>query len=124
PTTPPQTVPPSDSHARCNLFLQLAADPRPPHSFPTRRSSDLLHARHQRLTGPLPALRRPHHHLLHLGAMPAVGARLQRQLRAKGDRKSTRLNSSHASISYAVFCLKKKKTTPPCLRMTFLFDRT
>src|SRR5947209_12940949 len=29
----------------------------------------------------------------------------------KGDRKSTRLNSSHANISYAVFCLKKKKKT-------------
>src|SRR5207249_10314743 len=29
----------------------------------------------------------------------------------KGDRKSTRLNSSHVSISYAVFCLKKKKIT-------------
>src|SRR3712207_8584230 len=29
-----------------------------------------------------------------------------------GDRKSTRLNSSHANISYAVFCLKKKKTDP------------
>src|SRR2546422_6016348 len=28
-----------------------------------------------------------------------------------GDRKSTRLNSSHGYISYAVFCLKKKKTT-------------
>src|SRR4051794_41634836 len=28
---------------------------------------------------------------------------------ANGDRKSTRLNSSHPSISYAVFCLKKKK---------------
>src|SRR5258707_11949777 len=33
--------------------------------------------------------------------------------RAAGrDRKSTRLNSSHANISYAVFCLKKKKITP------------
>src|SRR6266513_2525121 len=31
------------------------------------------------------------------------------RLRAHGDRKSTRLNSSHVSISYAVFCLKKKK---------------
>src|SRR3712207_8957598 len=30
---------------------------------------------------------------------------------ANGDRKSTRLNSSHANISYAVFCLKKKKQT-------------
>src|SRR3712207_7426052 len=28
------------------------------------------------------------------------------------DRKSTRLNSSHANISYAVFCLKKKKNNP------------
>src|SRR5690242_21149628 len=28
---------------------------------------------------------------------------------SRGDRKSTRLNSSHMSISYAVFCLKKKK---------------
>src|SRR5207248_5930892 len=30
---------------------------------------------------------------------------------AEGDRKSTRLNSSHRTISYAVFCLKKKKIT-------------
>src|SRR5437899_12041012 len=30
--------------------------------------------------------------------------------RGPGDRKSTRLNSSHLGISYAVFCLKKKKT--------------
>src|SRR3712207_8345388 len=30
---------------------------------------------------------------------------------ARRDRKSTRLNSSHANISYAVFCLKKKRTT-------------
>src|SRR3989449_8471744 len=32
------------------------------------------------------------------------------ELDQKGDRKSTRLNSSHGYISYAVFCLKKKKT--------------
>src|SRR5690606_40599087 len=32
--------------------------------------------------------------------------------RAREDRKSTRLNSSHVKISYAVFCLKKKKTLP------------
>src|SRR3712207_8292763 len=31
---------------------------------------------------------------------------------SRGDRKSTRLNSSHANISYAVFCLKKKKPLP------------
>src|SRR5438876_5362118 len=37
---------------------------------------------------------------------------------ARRDRKSTRLNSSHPSISYAVFCLKKKKTSvfPPRTR--------
>src|SRR3712207_6897742 len=37
----------------------------------------------------------------------AAGLRRRPQ---RGDRKSTRLNSSHANISYAVFCLKKKKT--------------
>src|SRR3712207_8325157 len=31
------------------------------------------------------------------------------------DRKSTRLNSSHANISYAVFCLKKKHTSCECI---------
>src|SRR5258707_12321024 len=36
--------------------------------------------------------------------------RVDRGLEEGGDRKSTRLNSSHANISYAVFCLKKKKT--------------
>src|SRR5437588_8278902 len=35
----------------------------------------------------------------------------QRQIRVHVDRKSTRLNSSHTVISYAVFCLKKKTNT-------------
>src|SRR5688500_19910073 len=40
---------------------------------------------------------------------PSVGIRLLADLRTIfGDRKSTRLNSSHLVISYAVFCLKKK----------------
>src|SRR3712207_7336369 len=38
---------------------------------------------------------------------PADG--IEVRLAGRGDRKSTRLNSSHANISYAVFCLKKKK---------------
>src|SRR2546430_13365610 len=40
-----------------------------------------------------------------------AGKRLvvSRVVDARGDRKSTRLNSSHSQISYAVFCLKKKK---------------
>src|SRR5947209_15375166 len=42
---------------------------------------------------------------------PAARGRGARSgVRGAGDRKSTRLNSSHANISYAVFCLKKKKT--------------
>src|SRR2546427_3348678 len=38
-------------------------------------------------------------------------AALARSGRLSSDRKSTRLNSSHSQISYAVFCLKKKKKT-------------
>src|SRR5699024_11574401 len=43
------------------------------------------------------------------GAAKAVALVLP-ELEGKLDRKSTRLNSSHVSISYAVFCLKKKRT--------------
>src|SRR3712207_8365194 len=42
-------------------------------------------------------------------AREAVDAEHVHGHRRDGDRKSTRLNSSHANISYAVFCLKKKK---------------
>src|SRR3712207_7271213 len=38
-----------------------------------------------------------------------ISLRGVREVAASQDRKSTRLNSSHANISYAVFCLKKKK---------------
>src|SRR5438876_2212546 len=48
-----------------------------------------------------------HHHDV-AGARPLENALDQ-------DRKSTRLNSSHPSISYAVFCLKKKTTTLPLI---------
>src|SRR4051812_49542255 len=44
---------------------------------------------------------------------PASAAALQAVQPALEDRKSTRLNSSHMSISYAVFCLKKKKRPAP-----------
>src|SRR5688572_32733634 len=54
--------------------------------------------------------RSPHQHDL-LDAAHDVGLLLQgeRQVGLRTDRKSTRLNSSHSQISYAVFCLKKKK---------------
>src|SRR5438270_6482040 len=44
-----------------------------------------------------------------LGASGYTGEELVRLLLRHPDRKSTRLNSSHSQISYAVFCLKKKK---------------
>src|SRR3712207_7138649 len=53
------------------------------------------------------ARRRPHEGQ---GDVPEMGQ----------DRKSTRLNSSHANISYAVFCLKKKKIHHPLLPNTLL----
>src|SRR5205814_9440783 len=82
------------------------------HSFPTRRSSDLD------CDGPWsPEGRRPDVDEMHPSTgcrreLAEVGDRLlvvDRLLpQARGDRKSTRLNSSHLGISYAVFCLKKK----------------
>src|SRR5688500_19413798 len=80
------------------------------HSFPTRRSSDLnggalwydaRMARPERLT------------LAFVASAAAAGALVANYAEAEtfevsGDRKSTRLNSSHLVISYAVFCLKKK----------------
>src|SRR2546421_11191546 len=50
-------------------------------------------------------------HGLGRAALEADGSRP-----ARGDRKSTRLNSSHDQISYAVFCLKKKKYSKPTIR--------
>src|SRR6266853_3269974 len=43
------------------------------------------------------------------------GPSLRHPARARRDRKSTRLNSSHSQISYAVFCLKKKTLLAICL---------
>src|SRR3712207_6947301 len=43
------------------------------------------------------------------GPRPTAHGTVRDGLATPGDRKSTRLNSSHANISYAVFCLKKKK---------------
>src|SRR2546421_7487250 len=63
--------------------------------------------------GPMPMI---------LGSTPAVAAGVEPRI----DRKSTRLNSSHDQISYAVFCLKKKKATlrDPQPRHAYLNGRT
>src|SRR5437879_10995319 len=79
----------------------------PPRStlFPTRRSSDLY--------GPEPAPRvtvAPCAVPSHVLASDNLAHAIRREIeRVVLDRKSTRLNSSHRCISYAVFCLKKKK---------------
>src|SRR5947209_9869197 len=74
-------------------------------------------------------LRRPVPHLRRPRRPRRPGAHLHRRAPGRrgrrGDRKSTRLNSSHANISYAVFCLKKKKKknegpTTPCSTQTSL----
>src|SRR5205809_3279355 len=84
-----------------SAFFTSAPTPPVLHSFPTRRSSD-LHRRRQRAGADV-----------HRGSSSAASARSTRLAAADGDcvgdRKSTRLNSSHGYISYAVFCLKKKK---------------
>src|SRR5438105_12363138 len=68
------------------------------HSFPTRRSSDLTRARVAAAPG------RPRQVLLEEREV----APRPRALGRRPDRKSTRLNSSHEWISYAVFCFKTK----------------
>src|SRR5699024_11861949 len=85
-------------HLLCFLFFYCVGALRHLHSFPTRRSSDLGVAELLDRGGPLRG--RVLDPCLQLVAGDALQAR---------DRKSTRLNSSHVSISYAVFCLKKKK---------------
>src|SRR5207244_10235827 len=107
------------SHSCALSFFSLVPRPRLP-SFPTRRSSDLdgRRARHRLLEGARGGL-------VPAELPRAVGDDAERAKRNRGltrlghdplrlvdcglDRKSTRLNSSHQIISYAVFCLKKKK---------------
>src|SRR5205085_12206435 len=84
-------------HARSfSFFFQSYPDPRDLHSFPTRRSSDLSFISSTIRATPSAKAR------WMSGGLPRIASRRQ-------DRKSTRLNSSHSQISYAVFCLKKKK---------------
>src|SRR5207302_6090222 len=108
----------------CSPFSFIRCRDHPDlHSFPTRRSSDLLTAKSPlrvptQIVGASMASasseRLDDHHLVGAGErhieVHAVGhhARVDEN-RHMLDRKSTRLNSSHVKISYAVFCLKKKK---------------
>src|SRR5207253_8817569 len=106
-----------------SLLFHAPPPPPPLHSFPTRRSSDLT-----TFASNAARLKTLGHVARDTGRQVCVAGRsLDRILRVSKsvgyltdfpetidfdtaiDRKSTRLNSSHVAISYAVFCLKKKK---------------
>src|SRR5438876_6664362 len=80
------------------FFFKYSAPHRNLHSFLTRRSSDLKDLAKASQQGQF-----RDDLLFRLNVLPIHIPPL--------DRKSTRLNSSHPSISYAVFCLKKKTVT-------------
>src|SRR5204862_4416731 len=88
--------------------LTLTADHRFRHSFPTRRSSDLDVVEKHKPGADVRPLVEHDCQARDRGVRGIDTNRLdgRRDIR---DRKSTRLNSSHVEISYAVFCLKKKK---------------
>src|SRR3712207_7593363 len=88
---------------------------RPPRStlFPYttlfRSRGFVMHRRARLLEEDLGAITRDAHREPAEQALLEVATDLEAQLVDVEDRKSTRLNSSHANISYAVFCSKKKK---------------
>src|SRR5690606_40543253 len=106
------------------VFCYSRCDHREVDSFPTRRSSDLQdlggdlqvhvpHAPQDRLPGVRVALEAQagvgvQEPVQGLAELVLVAAALRVERHGHEDRKSTRLNSSHVKISYAVFCLKKK----------------
>src|SRR5690606_41400046 len=89
------------------FFFSSYGSHRDLHSFPTRRSSDLWWISE--------LIHRPTKTRSLLILTLGIGFTIPRHPKKHGsikpmiDRKSTRLNSSHVKISYAVFCLKKKK---------------
>src|SRR5262245_64357847 len=89
----------STSALSASLLLHWHRVHRNLHSFPTRRSSDLDTDK-----------------LAHV--VVATDALANWDPNTVLDRKSTRLNSSHLGISYAVFCLKKKKRALSCCKST------
>src|SRR5205085_6250424 len=80
------------------------------HSFPTRRSSDLIYRAEKRDSKAL------------IDQALAIAPKDNAVL-LEADRKSTRLNSSHSQISYAVFCLKKKNHRDSLLSTSLTTDQ-
>src|SRR5206468_9709236 len=96
-----------------SFFFYVSRHHRALHSFPTRRSSDLTPPCAAELFllsflgCPSPPPAGAADRSTSTGSTTITSTRAVRGSRR--DRKSTRLNSSHDQISYAVFCLKKKK---------------
>src|SRR5690606_41764458 len=90
---------------RACFFFHRSADHRALHSFPTRRSSDL-----NSFIKPVikPTLSEFCTKLTGISQQDVDSVPTFKDAITALDRKSTRLNSSHVKISYAVFCLKKK----------------
>src|SRR3712207_7544382 len=86
------------------LFRSTAENPSLMEALLVEQLQDLLHAEGQ-LVKALPKMAKAAQSEALIAAFEQHLVETQAQ-----DRKSTRLNSSHANISYAVFCLKKKKT--------------
>src|SRR5699024_12843334 len=102
------------THSLLSCFSPPLPAPLAPHSFPTRRSSDLFTERNALFSDPLMTngtrgyIPEDSMRDIHWKASAKTGELQTRLYDKMTDRKSTRLNSSHVSISYAVFCLKKK----------------
>src|SRR5690242_7386129 len=92
------------------FLYKLRGDPPALHSFPTRRSSDLRRSIVPGWDVTTVTRRRFDLGRLVLASLVAATGGGERR---EEDRKSTRLNSSHMSISYAVFWLKKKRRSLP-----------
>src|SRR5690349_23146240 len=91
--------PPTSTLFPYTTLFRSACDPQRPKRHAHRR----IRAEHlQRLRGRFHAPEKG-------AAIPRLLSDHARSHASPGDRKSTRLNSSHVEISYAVFCLKKKK---------------
>src|SRR5437867_6403728 len=110
--------------ATCTFFIFVAPADHQLHSFPTRRSSDLPACPVDAGTGLIECPWTPGYTL----TVPTTwtsGVFLVQLTNADGyqkDRKSTRLNSSHRTISYAVFCLKKKIRVHPETNLRLIHD--
>src|SRR5690606_41215335 len=108
---PTYTLPPATP-----LCVSSPCHLRDRHSFPTRRSSDLVRVITKIYTQVIfigsKLLANPlgRHRSAHNKRTFNIKRALRMFNKLNTDRKSTRLNSSHVKISYAVFCLKKKKT--------------